>query len=73
MVKVKEINDIHSKVQKKNLLSLLPFQVIFLYREVKRVLHRETMLLQLLEEETELLLKKQLLTFDRRWEHQRGN
>ena len=61
MVKVKEINDIHSKVQKKNLLSLLPFQVIFLYGEVKRVLHRETVLLQLLEEETELLLKSEKL------------
>ena len=44
-------------MQKKNLLSLLPFQVIFLHGEVERVLHRETMLLQLLEEETELLLK----------------
>ena len=52
-----EMNNIHKKVQKKNLLSLLPFQIIFLHREVKRVLHWETVLLQLLEEETKLLLQ----------------
>ena len=51
------MNNIHKKVQKKNLLSLLPFQIIFLHREVKKVLHGETVLLQLLEEETKLLLQ----------------